>query len=193
MATTTTAKQAAILGLSAILVTGVAFSALLYGNVAQAQSDNMNMSDRITAAMKDNKRMVATGVLSTMQTGADGAHWLVYGPWRMMVVAQPNGEEGQNPNVTFNASVRMVMTDGNAMHRHTISDFKMSKWSSDDSSITIDGTAMITTRDGPAQVPVTVKILQKQVIVITLDTSVLNHFGETPLYGLVSMVRMLGQ
>lgn len=168
----------------------MAFSALLSGNVAQAQGDNLGMSDRITAAMKDNKRMVASGVFSTMQTGADGAHWLVYGPWRM-IVTQPDGGN-ENPNVSFRASVRMVMTDGNAMHRHAISDFKVSKWFSDDSSTTLEGKATITTRDGPVETPVTIKILQKQVIVFTIDTSVLNHFGETPLYGIVGMVRTLG-
>jgi hypothetical protein len=187
-------QQAAILGLSAILVAGVVFSALLSGSTAQAQSDKsqgekMKMSDRIMAAMKDGKKIVASGVISTMQTGTDGAHWLVYGPWRMIVTQPNSGGEGSNPNVAFNASVRMVMTDGSAMHKHMISNFKVGNWTSDDSSITLQGKATITTKDGPVEVPLTIKILQKQVIVITLDTSVLNHFGETPLYGLVGMVR----
>ncbi|HZT35498.1 MAG TPA: hypothetical protein VFA15_06240, partial [Nitrososphaera sp.] len=119
-------QQAAILGLSAILVVGVVFSAFLSGSTAQAQSDKsqgekMKMSDRIMAAMKDGKKIVASGVISTMQTGTDGAHWLVYGPWRMIVTQPNSGGEGSNPNVAFNASVRMVMTDGSAMHKHMIS------------------------------------------------------------------------
>jgi hypothetical protein len=149
----------------------------------------MKMSDRIMAAMKDGKKIVASGVISTMQTGTDGAHWLVYGPWRMIVTQPNSGGEGSNPNVAFNASVRMVMTDGSAMHKHMISNFKVGNWTSDDSSITLQGKAMITTKDGPVEVPLAIKILQKQVIVMTLDTSVLNHFGETPLYGIVGMVR----
>jgi hypothetical protein len=65
---------------------------------------------------------------------------------------------------------------------------------SDNSTVTIDGTATVTMKDGPVHgVPVT-QMVQGDVISISLDLDITNnHFGDTPIYGiakkLVNMVK----
>lgn len=179
-------RQVAILGLSVLLVAGMAFLAPLSGNMAQAQQDRMNISDRITAAMDENRRVITGGVFATIQTGMDGTEWIVYGPWRLTVA--PTDDEDA-PNVAFMSVLTMVQKDGTAKHRHTISNFQLTAWTSGESTVMFDGTATISTRDGPQDgVPVTITLHNNEVIAFAIDTAALDHFGESPLYGIVARV-----
>ena len=179
------ARRTAVVGLAALLVVGMAFSALLSGSTAQAQQDRTSISDRITAAMDGNRRVITGGVFSTIQTGMDGTDWIVYGPWRLTVKSM----EGGTPDVAFMSVLTMVQKDGTAKHRHTISDFQVLEWESGESALTFDGTATISTRDGPQEgVPVTIIIHNSEVIEFAIDTDALDHFGEDPLYGIVARV-----
>ncbi len=181
------AKLAAILGLSIVLVTGAVFSAALSGSYAQAQSEQrerLNMSDRVATSVSEGRRGGAVGVISGVQTDPSGNEWLVYGPWRMVLI--PSAEQSSSPDLLFSAGFTMVMKDGNAKHRHQIYDFNLSEWTSDETSVTFEGTATITMRDGPVEdVAVTVKILNDNVVEISVDTDVIDHFGESPIYGIV--------
>jgi hypothetical protein len=142
------------------------------------------MSDRVHTAVSDGRRGGAVGVISGVQTDPSGNEWLVYSPWRMVLI--PSAEEASSPDLLFTAGFTMVMKDGNAKHRHQIYDFKLSDWIADETSVTFEGTATITQRDGPVEdVPVTIKILNDSVVEISVDTSVIDHFGESPLYGIV--------
>lgn len=51
-----------------MLVAGVAFSAALAANVANAQSDRMNIHDCINAIVHEGRRGMAVGVISSVQT-----------------------------------------------------------------------------------------------------------------------------
>jgi hypothetical protein len=142
------------------------------------------MRDRVTAAVPEGRRGGAVGVISGIQIDPGGNEWLVYGPWRMVLI--PSAEQASSPDLLFSAGFTMVMKDGNAKHRHQIYDFDLSEWTSDETSVTFEGTATITQRDGPIEdVPVTIKILNDNVIEISVDTSVIDHFGESSIYGLV--------
>ncbi|HEX9678188.1 hypothetical protein [Nitrososphaera sp.] len=186
------AKLAMILGLSVVLVAGAVFSAALAGTYAQAQSeqsDRLNVHDRVTAAIADGRRGGAVGVLSSIQTDPNGNEWIIYGPWWLVLI--PAADEAQSPEMIFKSGFGMVLKDGNSKHRHQISDFELTKWSADETSITFEGTATITQRDGPVEnVPVTIKILNDNVIEISIDTSVISHFGESPIYGMVLRSRL---
>ncbi|MEM2141408.1 MAG: hypothetical protein QXJ74_02285 [Nitrososphaera sp.] len=178
------AKLAVVLALSTVLVAGVVFSTALAANVADAQGDRMNMRDRIHATVNDGRRGVAVGVISSVQTDSSGNEWLVYGPWRMVLI--PAADEAASPDMIFTSGFTMVMKDGTAKHRHQIYDFSLSEWTADETSVTFEGTATITQRDGPVEdVPVTIKILNDSVAEISIDTSVIDHFGESPIYGMV--------
>lgn len=85
----------------------------------------------------------------------------------------------------------MVMKDGTAKHRHQIYDFDLTEWTADETTATFEGTATITQRDGPVEdVPVTIKILSDSVAEIWIDRSVIDHFGESPIYGIVLRSRL---
>lgn len=181
------ARSTAVVGLGMLLVAGMAFSAALSGSMAQAQTDRMNISDRVAVALEQNRRVITGGVFSTIQTGMDGTDWIVYGPWRLTL--RPAGDGTDSVHASFMAVLTMVQKDGTAKHRHTISDFQLTERSSDGSAMTFEGTATISTRDGPqAGVPVTITIHNSEVIEFAIDTSVLDHFGEDPLYGIVARV-----
>lgn len=183
------AKLAMVLALSVVVVAGVVFSAALVGNSANAQSDRMNMHDRVTAAVNQGRGGGAVGVLSSVQTDPSGNEWLVYGPWRMVLI--PAADDAQSPDMRFTSGLTMVMKDGTAKHRHQIYDFQLTEWSADETSVTFEGTATITQRDGPVEdIPVTIKIMNDSVIEFSIDTDVIDHFGESPIYGIVLRSRL---
>jgi hypothetical protein len=92
-------------------------------------------------------------------------------------------------NVTdFHAMLSMVMLDGSAMHQHEISNFtQLEDAATTGNSTTIIGTSTVTMREGPVHnVATHITISQDNVIAIDLDPVALdNHFGDTPVYGLV--------
>jgi hypothetical protein len=92
-------------------------------------------------------------------------------------------------NITdFHAMLHMVMLDGSAMHPHEISNFtQLEDAATLGNSTTIVGTSTVTMREGPvSDVGTRISISQDNVIKIELDPAALeNHFGDTPIYGLV--------
>jgi hypothetical protein len=84
----------------------------------------------------------------------------------------------------------MIMKDGTAKHGHTITNFQLVNWFSTGTAMAFAGTATINMKDGPHEnVPVTIKILNKEVIEITIDKNVIDRFGSNPIYGLVAKIR----
>ena len=178
------AKLAVVLALGVLVTAGAVFSTALAANVANAQGDRVNMHDRISATVNDDRRGMAVGVISSVQTDASGNEWLVYGPWKLVLL--PSADEAQSPDMRFTAGFSMVMKDGTAKHRHQIYDFNLTEWTADETTVTFQGTATITQKDGPVEdVPVTIKILNDSVAEISIDTSVISHFGDSPIYGMV--------
>jgi hypothetical protein len=94
--------------------------------------------------------------------------------------------------------LHMVRLNGSAMHNHEISNFAQvgeATFNGDTNSTTITGTATITLREGPVQnVRTTIEIAQDKVIAISPDpAAVENHFGDTPIYGIVISPEMIEQ
>jgi hypothetical protein len=92
--------------------------------------------------------------------------------------------------------LQMVMLNGSAMHTHEISNFTQTgdaTFDSSTNSTTITGTATVTMREGPVpNVPTTIEISQDRVIAISPDPAALeNHFGDTPIYGIVISPEMI--
>ena len=133
--------------------------------------------------------------------------WIVAGHWMMEMGSQNSTQDdtatsdatGRISDIAgFNAMLHMVMLNGSAMHDHEISGFTQTGDATFDSgtnSTTITGTATVTMREGPVpNVPITIEIAQDKVIAITPDPAALeNHFGNTPIYGLVASPEMMGQ
>jgi hypothetical protein len=189
------AKLASMLGLSVLLAAGIVSTALTI-NHAQAQpyEDRQkgkpgDAADRMSAAMSKGRGASASGTISSVQAGANNTAWVVSGTWKMVI---PRASvNASSPDVSFRASFVMVMTDGTSKHKHTISNFQLLNSTSDSTSMTLRGTATISLKDGPMEdVPVTIKIMNRNVIQIIIDPAVVNHFGMTPIYGVVTRARM---
>ena len=138
------------------------------------------------------------GVISSIQNDESGQPaWIVTGPWTTTLLSdssanasQPSGNAtgpfgGSSP---FNTQVQMVRLDGTAGHTHTITNFVLANVSQPNNMTKVfNGTSTASMREGPVtDIPTTIRIMGDKVISIWLDPSrIENHYGNTPLYGLV--------
>jgi len=152
-----------------ILVAAMAFSSPVTSDQAYAQGQAVR----------------AVGSIASIQNDNNGnAAWLTSGNWKLVV--QPAQGNATNATALFKATFIMVMLDGTSKQMHKMSDFMLTRMSSDNSTMTLTGTATITLKDAPKQnVPVTIKLMNHNVISIAFDTSAVNHFGNTPNYGAI--------
>ncbi|HET6779955.1 MAG TPA: hypothetical protein VFH09_02195 [Nitrososphaera sp.] len=137
------------------------------------------------------------GMISSIQNDEQGQPaWIVAGHW-VMEMAPQNDTGTSNTtssisNITaFYATLHMVRFNGSAMHTHEVSNFTQvgdATFDSSKNSTTITGTATITMREGPVpNVQMTIEIAEDKVIAISPDpTPLQNHFGDTPIYGIVA-------
>jgi hypothetical protein len=142
------------------------------------------------------------GMISSIQNDEQGQPaWIVAGHWMMEMASQndtttSNMTGGISNIAGFDATLHMVMLNGSAMHNHEISNFAQTgdaTFDSSTNSTTITGTATITMREGPVpNVQTTIEIGQDEVIAISPDPAALeNHFGDTPIYGIVVSPEMI--
>lgn len=143
----------------------------------------------------------ASGTIASIQDDENGnPTWLVSGQWKGFISSMTEDTAATGANASkparFNAVFDMVMKNGSAQHQHKIYNFTLTNMSMPGSSadmsmpsnntVQIDGTITVTMRDGPVHdVPVIIT-LQGDVISISLDPNLTNnHFGDTPIYGIV--------
>jgi len=167
----------------------------------------MGMGGNMTAMHQGDENQ-KWGMISSIQNDEQGQPaWIVAGYW-MLKMAPQNETSTTSNNMTsnnnighvsdFHAMLHMVRLNGSAMHTHEISNFTQNgdaTFDSSTNSTTISGTATITMREGPVpDVQTTIEIAQDKVIAITPDPAPLqNHFGDTPIYGIVAPAEMKGQ
>ncbi len=179
------------------------------GNTATTPDMSMGMGGGGGDMMSMMHEMMANhkwGMISSIQNDEQGQPaWIVAGHWMMEMGSQNSTQNdtatsdttGRISNIAgFNATLHMVMLNGSAMHDHEISSFTQTGDTTFDSgtnSTTITGTATVTMREGPVpNVPITIEIAQDKVIAITPDPATLeNHFGNTPIYGLLVSPEMI--
>jgi hypothetical protein len=179
------------------------------GNTATTPDMSMGMGGGGGDMMSMMHEMMANhkwGMISSIQNDEQGQPaWIVAGHWMMEMGSQNSTQNdtatsdttGTISNIAgFNATLHMVMLNGSAMHDHEISSFTQTGDTTFDSgtnSTTITGTATVTMREGPVpNVPITIEIAQDKVIAITPDPATLeNHFGNTPIYGLLVSPEMI--
>jgi hypothetical protein len=198
---------AATLGVSIYVSVGTIQQAVAQSDEEQQQTGQgaqdretrkQRVIDRVREALAHQGvlRVGALGTLGSFQNDAEsgGPSWIVTGSWRLLV--EPSEGNKTAPTVQFRSLLHMVMFDGSAKHTHTITDFSLTDWSVEDDDegnpevITFNGTATVTLRDGPAEVPISVKIMKGGAISIWIDPEVVNHFGDTPIYGVVLKSRL---
>ncbi|MFZ0512900.1 MAG: hypothetical protein WAM14_14935 [Candidatus Nitrosopolaris sp.] len=119
------------------------------------------------------------GTIASLQNGKDGKPaWIVSGAWNLKNI--------NSSSPVFNATFNMVMLNGSAPHKHTITDFKITGSPTKKSTATTyNGTATISLKKGPVSgVPISIKIMGPSAMSLWIDpTKTESHFGNTPLYG----------
>ena len=132
------------------------------------------------------------GTISSVQNDENGnPAWVLSGHWKSNLannsVVQGQGNETL-AGESFNTQFEMVRLNGSAGHTHTITNFVASNSTqTNNSTIMFNGTTTASMREGPVtDIPSSVTITGDKVISIWLDPSkVNNHYGNTPIYGLV--------
>jgi hypothetical protein len=143
----------------------------------------------------------AGGTISSIQNDESGKPaWILSGLWKGALTntdkstqdfSTPTVSNNNNenlPTATFEAEFDMVMLDGSALHKHSIYNFTLADMMKiDDKNYQANGTATVTMKDGPVNnVPLSIKSINNNVISIWVDpTKVNNHFGNTPIFGLI--------
>lgn len=198
-----------LLGLNVLLVlaitTTVYNSQLLLNNnsiMANAQqimgmpSSGMGMEQQ-----QPGPGQYAGGTISSIQNDESGTPaWILSGLWKgaltNMDKSNPdfstptvsNNKNDNLPTATFEAEFDMVMLNGSALHKHSIYNFTLADISKvDDNNYQANGTATVTMKDGPVNnVPLSIKSMNNNVLSVWIDpTKVNNHFGNTPIFGLI--------
>ena len=183
------AKLASIIATLAVLggLFALAVPAMAYPPSDMTMTSNAN--DTMTSGMPmmsmwdDSKKI---GMISSIQNDESGQPgWLVSGHFMMEL---DNSTSGVATNVTdFYAAFQMIMLNGSAGHSHEIYNFTSQQGTESGNTTTIRGISTVTMREGPVNdVGTEITIANDKVISISLDPSALdNHFGNTPIYGLV--------
>jgi hypothetical protein len=181
---------------AAILVSGaIQSSAIAYAQQKQGYSPQNKMMQ---------PGLYAFGTIASLQNDENGnPTWILSGLWEGSLTNKTQGGEGNQstattnastatanlPNATLHSKFNMVMTNGSAMHDHEVYDFTLTGISMPDNSTTVyNGTATITMRQGPVpDVPISIKAMDDNAVSIWVDpTKINNHFGNTPIFGVIA-------
>ncbi len=155
-----------------------------------------------------NAKNYTFGTISSIQNNEDDKPaWIVTGIWKgnfLLSSHSSNTNEVEeeeimmnrstavvgspSPSPLFNAQFQMVSLDGTAVYNHTITNFALTNISQpNELTIVFNGTTTASMKEGPViGLPTSIAFMQGKVISIKLDPSkVDDHFGTTPIYGLV--------
>ncbi len=112
--------------------------------------------------------------------------WSTAGDWMMQLDGPLIGRA--EPQVqSFNATIHMVRLDGNVLHEHAISNFTQHSVShTGDAITTFNGTFSVSMREGIVNdVPGYIQFTGDLVSIWLDPTALENHFGPTPIQGMV--------
>ena len=198
-----------ILGLNVLLVLAIATTvynsqSLLNNNSIMAYAQQimgMPSSGMGMEQQQPGPGQYAGGTISSIQNDEGGTPaWILSGLWKGALTnadkSNPdfstptvsNNNKDNLPTATFEAEFDMVKLNGSALHKHSIYNFTLTDISKiDDKNYQANGTATVTMKDGPVNnVPLSIKSMNNNVISIWIDpTKVNNHFGNTPIFGLI--------
>jgi hypothetical protein len=141
------------------------------------------------------------GPVASIQNNESGQPaWVVTGFWRgnlfsfndtTIATTTENGD-GNASSVAaaavFNANLRMIMLDGSEAHTHVITNFRLSNVSSNNENGTTmyTGNSTISMPEAALEdVPTTIKVSGEIISIFPNPSSVDEHYGNTPIYGVV--------
>ena len=130
------------------------------------------------------------GTISSVQLDKNSKpDWILSGHWRSNLLSISSSNQTNNTTApVFDASFEMIMVNGSALHRHTITNFALTKISTPNTGATeFNGTVAISLSNGPvSDVPISIKFMGNNTISIWLDPrKIQNHFENNPIFGTV--------
>jgi hypothetical protein len=159
-------------------------------NIAHAQTTNQSStSNNVSSSSTNNTSATTTagtsaadktGTITSVQNDQAGT-WKLSGTW--------NFKNLNSNSPTFTSTFSMMKMDGSAMHKHTISDFKLAGNPTKTSTgTTYNGTATVSMKQGPvSSVPISITLSDNGNTSIMIDPKTTNnHFGNTPIEGKVT-------
>jgi hypothetical protein len=119
-----------------------------------------------------------SGTIASIQNGKNGMPaWIASGGWDFKNI--------NSSSPIFNATFNMVMLNGTAPHKHSITNFKITG-SPTKSGITTtyNGTATVSMKGMTmSSVPISIKLMGRAMSLWVDPTMTMGHFGNTPIYG----------
>jgi hypothetical protein len=142
------------------------------------------------------------GPIASIQNNESGQPaWVVTGFWRgnllsfnETTIATTTTENGDGnassvaAAAVFNANLRMIPLNGSEAHTHVITNFRLSNVSSnnENGTTTYTGNSTISTPKAAFEdVPTTIKVSGEIISIFPDPSSVDEHYGNTPIYGVV--------
>jgi len=161
-------------------------SVIVMGSIA-AVLLSVNVSEAYPNKWSDHKGWIFGSISSIQNNNQGKPEWVVSGHWFTNIINKTKDSFNQTNPAKFDSWFYMAMLDGSAMHKHAISNFSLSDISSQGNTTSYKGTVTITLKEGPVkEVPVEIKVMNNHVIALSLDaTKTNNHFGDTPIYGII--------
>ena len=154
--------------------------------VNQSNNNTEAIGEPLPDPLAANTSMLRGEIGSIQSAHAQLFAWSTAGDWVMQLDGPLIGRA--EPQVqSFNATIHMIRLDGNVLHEHNISNFTQHSVShTGDAVTTFNGTFSVTMREGIVDgVPGYIQFTG-DLISIWLDPTALdNHFGPTPIQGMV--------
>jgi hypothetical protein len=140
------------------------------------------------------------GPISSIQNNESGQPaWVVVGFWRgnllsfneTTIATTENGDGNASSlaaAAVFNANLRMIMINGSGAHTHVITNFRLSNVSSnnENGTTTYTGNSTISLPEAAFEdVPTTIKVSGEIISIYPEPSSVDEHYGNTPIYGVI--------
>jgi len=160
---------------------------------------SLGSGEAYPAKGKDHKDMTFGAISSIQNNEQSEPSWILSGHWVTNIINKTMDSFNQSNPAKFDSWIYMVMLDGTAMHKHSISNFSLSDVSNQNNATSYIGKVTITLKDGPVeQVPIEIKVGNNHVIGLSLDAAKTNnHFGDTPIYGIIppkaDIMKMMSQ
>ena len=153
---------------------------------SSAANNQTGIGEPLPSPTKTNATMLR-GEIGSIQAAHEGTFaWSTAGDWMMQLDGPLEGRP--QPKIqSFNATIHMVRLDGNVLHEHRVYNFNQSSVTQiGDDMTTFNGTMTVTLREGPVEnVSGYIQLLGDSVAIWVDPRAVENHFGSTPIYGMV--------
>jgi len=150
---------------------------------------NVNSIMANAKILETEDKKLTTGRIDSAQKDVNGnTTWVLSGNWKSNLFTKMKFND-TNP-AKFSATINMVLANGSSPHKHKISDFSLTKVSTQNNATKYEGTLSLSMMDGPVfGIPYVIMHFQNDTISLSLEgmtsdqLKVVNHFAGTPIIG----------